>query len=273
MLIIFSSCVSNKKYNLQQSRIAILESTVNEQKAAQMYLKKQNSVLSDSLKNFGPDFRQKQVEFEYQTYKRAINSGDKLLASQSLTRLLLMDSTQAYWACDSLSLYHYLYLMTPGVPRNNQAALYYTLMGLDLNPENKFLREMFGKLNLEIQNDSLAYQTFTALYEQYGDYTYLWESTFMDLYVFQNLKKTEAVIAKVVAAKDAGVKTVRIEETEERRMIEVPAKAAFLYFRASIQTSKGQLSAAKKTLEEVIKTAPAFMAAQRALYQLQSQRY
>ena len=142
-----------------------------------------------------------------------------------------------------------------------------------MNPKNAFLLEIRAKLFIEQGKDSAAYKIFSELWDKSGDYTYLWEMTYVDLYIYENIKKVEAVIAEIIKNKQSEVFKVRVEQLEEHTIQSIPAKAAFLYLRVILQSAQGQIPKAKKTLEDVIKIAPEFLSAQRALYQLKNPQY
>jgi len=173
-----------------------------------------------------------------------------------------------------LALYHYMYLVNAATTQRTPAAMYYTQKGLELNPLNPYLLELKGKLLIEKGNDTGARRMFNELWNRIPDYTYLWEMTYIDLYVYGKIKETEKLISEVIARSDAGVKTVRIERIEDHIIETVPAKAGFLYFRAVIQLQQNNPAKAIKTLEEVVKIAPGYIGAQDALQQLKNpQRY
>lgn len=271
--LLLTACVSTKKFDVQKNRLDITTEQLSHSVSEQQNLKLRVQKLSDSLVVLEKQHRENQVQAEYKLFKLAQQTGDKQLAATSLTRLVLLDSTQGDWAYDSLALYHYLYLITPGMPRHSQSAMYFTQKGLQLNPENAFLLETQAKLNLELQKDSLAFKTFKALWDKHGDYTYLFEMTYMDLYIFENVKRVETVINEVVKSKESEVRKVRIELIDDHLIQQIPAKAAFLYLRAILQNAQGQQVKSRKTLEEVVKIAPEYLSAQRALYQMKNPQY
>lgn len=271
--ILTTACVSTKKFDSQTAELRETSKNLNTAVIEQELLKTKVNLLQDSLRQLKKQVTDDRVVSEFAVYKTALAMGDRNLAAGSLVRLLQLDSSQGSWAYDSLVYYHYLYLITPGFPRQSMAAAYYTEKGLALNPKNAFLLETKAKLLLEAQQDSAAFKIFRSLWETHGDYTYLWEMTYMDLYIFENIKKVESTIAEVTGNKLSQMRMVRVESLEEHRIDEIPAKAAFLYLRAILQSAKGQTAAAKKTLEEVVKIAPGFLSAQRALFQIKNPQY
>jgi Tetratricopeptide repeat len=267
------SCVSKKQFNQQTDVLDDTNVKLATSMLEQDFLTARVKVLEDSLEKVKKAQQATLVNQEFEVYKTAVNAGDKALAAATLVRLIALDPAQGYWAYDSLSHYHYLYLFTPGLARPNNAAMYYTQQGLSMNPANAFLLETQAKLFIESGKDSAAYNIFRSLWDKYGDYTYLWEMTYMDLYIFENIKRVEAVIAEVIKNKESEVYKVRVEQLEEHIIENIPAKAAFLYLRAILQNAQGQTAKAKKTLEDVVKIAPTFVSAQRALYQIKNPQY
>jgi tetratricopeptide (TPR) repeat protein len=272
-MLVAVSCVSKKQYLQQTENLESTNNVLQSQIVAQDLLKSRVITLEDSVNLLKKQQLSGQINTEFEVYKTALVSGDRTLAASSLVRLIALDPAQGYWAYDSLSFYHYLYLFTPGLPRQSQAALYFTNQGLSMNPTNAFLLETKAKLYIELGKDSASYDIFKSLWDKYGDYTYLWEMTYVDLYIFENIKRVEAVIAEVVKNKESEVYKVRVEQLEEHIIESIPAKAAFLYLRAILQNAQGQSAKSKKTLEEVIKIAPSFLSAQRALYQIKNPQY
>jgi predicted Zn-dependent protease len=273
LITLLTACASKKQLTEVSKKLdettTLLTSTKNSQDLLQIKVQS----LEDSILKLNTQIKKERINTEYELFKTAQISGDKVLAAASLTRLVELDPAQGYWVYDSLVLYHYMYFFTPGMPRPSQAAWHYAEKGLAMNPKNEFLLETKAKLLIEVQQDSAAYKIFNSLWDQYGDYTYLWEMTYVDLLIFQNIKRAEAAIAEVVKNKQSEISTVRIEILDEHYIENVPAKAAFLYLRAILQNAQGQSAKAKKTLQEVIKIAPAFITAKRSLYQLNNPEY
>ena len=268
------SCVSVKKYDaqaqtLQSTQNKLEQTTKNQEKLALDFAQ-----YKDSVQKAEQAKTTQHINQTYTLYKTAVSNKDYIAAAARLQDLIVLDSANMDWGYDSLALYHYMYLVNAATTQRTPAAMYYTQKGLELNPLNPYLLELKGKLLIEKGNDTGARRMFNELWNRIPDYTYLWEMTYIDLYVYGKIKETEKLISEVIARSDAGVKTVRIERIEDHIIETVPAKAGFLYFRAVIQLQQNNPAKAIKTLEEVVKIAPGYIGAQDALQQLKNpQRY
>lgn len=268
-----SSCVSTKKFDAQAQTLSETRQRLLSAELAQKQLEMELKTTQDSLNNRISLLNKEASLQEYTLFKTAVTTGDYAFASNCLQRILVFDSSNAFWAYDSLALYHYLYLLTPGQAKRSPAAMYYTEQGLKLNPKNTFLLEIKGKLLIESGQDTAAYALFSDLWKKTGDYTFLWDLTYIDLYLYGKVKEVESRITEVVGKSEASIKTVRVDQVEERVIESINAKAAFLYLRGIILAEQGNKTKAIKTFEEVIKLAPNYMSAQRALYQMKNPQY
>jgi tetratricopeptide (TPR) repeat protein len=270
---IISGCVSSNKFQAQSNELEATKKLLGTTIANQEALQKQLSAAQDSIALVAENLRADAVKTEYSIYKKTIAASDYQNASVSLLRLMELDPTQSYWVYDSLAYYHYLYLNNPTTGYVSPSALYYAEQGLKLNPGNEMLLEIKGKLLVLFQNDTAAYNIFQNLWKKTGDYTYLWNMTYIDFTVYRNVKKVENTVAEVLKNPTLGMKTVRVTQLEERRIETIPAKAAFLFLRGVLQTNMGQFPKAIKTMEEVLKIAPSYSTAARYLQELKSPQY
>ncbi len=267
----FTSCATKKEF--AQTNIALAQT---QKKLDSTALANKNLQTEVSLLKVTQDMRLKEnatelKNKEYKIYKNAMACFDYVLAAQQMARLSEIDTANKAVYYDSLAMYHFFYLMDPNTMRPNNAAYYYTQKGLKLNPNNEFLLEIKGKLDLEEHRDTMALGIFNRLYKRTGDYTYLYEITFIQLALNNNIKFTDSVINKVVKNIESEIKTVRLDYLQEKFKQEVPAKAAFLYLRAVIQNGvQGNKSKAMKTLEDILKIAPDFYYAKGLLAQLKN---
>jgi hypothetical protein len=80
------------------------------------------------------------------------------------------------------------------------------------------------------------------------------------------------MITAVLGNPETESKTVRLEFPQERVRETVPAKAAFMYLRASFKLEKNQAREAAALLQETLKIAPEFYGAKRLMYMMQQQQ-
>ncbi|MCC7296782.1 MAG: hypothetical protein IT244_00505, partial [Bacteroidia bacterium] len=177
MALALSACVSTKKFDLQTSELNDTQKKLNDAVIAQQNLQLDLKKLKDSIQTARKNDRQNEIDDVYSLYRTAVKTADYPQASASLQKLLLLDSSQAYWAYDSLAIYHYMYLIVPGSTKRSPAAQYFVDKGLSINPKNDYLMEMKGKLLIEGGNDTAAYRIFNNLWNKTGDFTYLWNMT------------------------------------------------------------------------------------------------
>jgi hypothetical protein len=271
LAFVFSGCVTNKQYNQTVSELANTQKKLDSTSQKATFLQKELTIAKISSDQKFKESAQDLKNKEYKIYKNALASYDYVLAASQLARLSEIDTANRKIYYDSLSFFHYFYLMDPNSVRPNNAAYYYTLKGLDLNPNNEFLLETKGKLDLEDHRDTMALGIFNRLYKKTGDLTYLYEITFVQLQINSNLKFTDSIINKVTKNIESELKTVRLDYLQEKFQQEVPAKAAFLYLRAVIQFGVQQnKQKAIKTLEEILKIAPDYYYAKGMLQQLKN---
>lgn len=273
LIFFLVGCVSVKKFDAQTQELNETRKQLNDAVIAQQQIKTAQQLTRDSLYSKIAGLDVGASIKEYNLYKTATQTGDYAFASDCLQRLLSLDSSNAYWVYDSLALYHYLYLLTPGQTKRSPAANYFTNKGLTLNPMNTFLLEIKGKLLIEEGKDTAAYALFSDIWKKTGDYTFYWDMTYIDLYLYGKVKEVEGRISEVLAKTDSNIKTVRVDQLEEKIIETIVAKAAFLYLRGIIQAEQGNRAKAIKTIEEVVKIAPNYMTAQRALYQMKNPQY
>jgi predicted Zn-dependent protease len=217
------SCVSVKKYDaqaqtLQSTQNKLEQTTKNQEKLALDFAQ-----YKDSVQKAEQAKTTQHINQTYTLYKTAVSNKDYIGAAARLQDLIVLDSANMDWGYDSLALYHYMYLVNAATTQRTPAAMYYTQKGLELNPLNPYLLELKGKLLIEKGNDTGARRMFNELWNRVPDYTYLWEMTYIDLYVYGKIKETEKLISEVIARSDAGVKTVRIERIEDHIIETVPA--------------------------------------------------
>jgi hypothetical protein len=270
-VVFFISCATKKDYlvtvNQLNSTEKRLDSAVQRNDALQKEMALQKITAEMKLKESHADARNR----EYRIYRNAVSCYDYPLAAIQLARLSEIDTPNRAVYYDSLAFIHFFFLMDPSTARANNAAYFYTKKGLAMNPKNEFLLEIKGKLDLEEHRDSMALNIFNRLYAKTGDYTYLYESTFVQLAIYNNVRFTDSVIDMVIRKIDSEIKTVRLDYLQEKFQQQIPAKAAFLYLRAVIQNGvQGNKIKAMKTLEQILKIAPDYYYAKGMLSQLKN---
>ncbi|MBL7812654.1 MAG: hypothetical protein JNL57_10565 [Bacteroidetes bacterium] len=212
----------------------------------------------------------KKAESAYRKmYDHARLAQDYHTAISALTLMAVHDSAGNPWVYDSLAFYHYFYNYTPGVVRNPNTPLYYAQKGLDIAPGNVFLKELKGKLQLEMGKDTLSYNLFSELWQQTHDYTYWWDMTFIQLGARGRFQDADSMILMVMSTPESDSKKVRLEHIPERMREEVPAKAAFLYLKGIMLNAQKQPLKAAETWNEALKIAPDFYAVKRSFYEMQ----
>lgn len=269
VLILMVSCVTKKQYSATVAELSTTQKKLDSTKLQVNALKNELNIVKITQEQKQKEAAQNEITREYKIYKQAIAAFDYGLASAQLSRLVEIDSTNRKIYYDSLALYHYFYLMTPGIPRSNNSALFYTQKGLQLNPQNVFLLEILGKLKMESGNDTGAFAIFNSLYEKTGDYTYLYQMVVSKATISQNIKYADSVINLVLKRPDSEFKEVRIEFAELKSISKLSAKAVFLYLRAQMQVQvQNNRTQAIKTLKQVLAIAPDFLPAKLFLQQL-----
>jgi hypothetical protein len=269
--LVFSSCASKKELAQTNADLNLTKKKLDSTSLSNKNLNTEVSLLKVTQDMRLKEISSEQKNKEYKIYKNALACYDYVLAAQQMARLSEIDTANRAVYYDSLALYHFFYLMDPNSMRPNNAAYYYTQKGLKLNPNNEFLLEIKGKLDLEEHRDTMALAGFSRLYKKTGDYTYLYEITFIQLALNNNIKFTDSVINLVTKNIESEIKTVRLDYLQEKFRQEVPAKAAFLYLRAVIQNGvQGNKIKAMKTLEDILKIAPDFYYAKGMLEQLKN---
>ncbi|MBS3915938.1 MAG: hypothetical protein KG003_15685 [Bacteroidetes bacterium] len=270
---LFFSCVSVKKYEAQNADILQLKTDLKQADSKLISQNMQLNLVRDSIQLLQKQEKEKAIFSTYNLFKNTSKAGDYSTSVVYLNQLLQLDSSQAYWIYDSLAFYHYLYLMTPGGSFVPKSALVYAEQGLKLNPQNEFLIDIRAKMLLLFQNDKEALAIYNDLWEKTGDNTYLWNIAYIHLIIYQDVKKTESIVSEVLKSPNVAVKKVRITAIDERRVDQIPSKAAFLFLRGLMQANSGQLVKATKTLEEVVKMAPEYTTAKRYLMEVKNAMY
>ncbi len=269
VIVIMVSCVTKKQYSATVAELSTTQKKLDSTKLQVNALKNELNIVKITQEQKQKEAAQNEITREYKIYKQALAAFDYSLAAAQLSRLTEIDSSNRKIYYDSLALYHYFYLMTPGIPRSTDAALFYTQKGLQLNPKNMFLLEILGKLKMESGNDTGAFAIFNSLYEQTGDYTYLYHMVVAKATIAQNFKYADSVINLVIKRPESEVKEVRIEFPELKSISKVSAKAVFLYLRAQMQVQlQNNRAQAIKTIKQVLAIAPNFIPAKLFLQQL-----
>lgn len=202
------------------------------------------------------------------SYDLAQKSQDHTTSAQILTQWVANDSSISKWAYDSLAFYHYFYAVNPSVVRNPITAMFYVDKGLTINSNNEFLKEIKGKLLLEQGKDTLSYNMFFDLWKSTQNYTYYWDMAFIET-ARGRISVVDSMIQQIMKAPDNLQKKVRLAHLEAQIQEEVPAKAAFLYLNSLLQNSRRDILGAAQSLQEALKIAPKFYAAQRTIVEMQ----
>lgn len=267
LTVALGSCVTGKVLDerLAAERKAS-EARIQELQSGMAAQNREIIILKDSVRA-AAEWKRRYEQHLENIYDNALLARDMRTATYALQALVTENAENYTWAYDSLAFYHYFHTSIQELARNTATVHHMIKKGLDINPDNLFLKEMKARVFLIEQRDTASITLFRELFDSTGDYTYQWYATYIEL-MRGNVKKAETVIRKVLNDNPVTMKKVRLDHLPEHLQEKAPVRAAFLYLRSMVEQSKQQYQASVNTLKEAMKVYPDFYLAAKGLEEI-----
>lgn len=268
----FAACVTKKEYNQTVTTLnhtqKSLDSAIGKQKQLEKELEESRIALDFRLK----EEAKSKIDLEFAVFDAARKCGDYATATAAATKITLMDSSTRSVLYDTLAFYHYFYLSQLNSAVTGSAEKYYITEGLKLNPNNSFLLHLKAMTPKNEAETKFTFSTLSTMFKETGDYTYLYEYSFMQILLNKNWKYIDSISRVVLKDPTISNKVVHVQIRDNKVQQTIPVRAVFLYLKATYQGNVlGNFAACKKSLEESLKIAPDYLQSQNMYQELLTQ--